>query len=716
MTIEDRPHGRITPLERSEQQDRRDQRLPCAWVSARAAADPGTQRAAPGPRAAPGAPVTPDTSRTLNDAGAVDAVIRPIDAAVRIDGPSLIVALATPAPPEALEPVRAAAERGARIYAMVADEQDTEALDRVLPGGGPMLVRRVRHLPASFLLGHRGRGGVLFAGPPGAAPAWQLRLTPAQQGALWRVALRWFWHDADGEACWTGTGRSPFASPAARPFDAPLPVPGAPVHVTSHPAARPAARVAVSPVANPAERPTASPAAPTLWHAPDATLPPPGDGLRTVMVPPSGAAHQALCALVDAGAEVLHADTRLPFFTAGAGAGVLELARGPSAHRLRVVLEPAQAAVLAELAHAASARATWRFRVTPALGELAGPVWLAGAPAPAELIDCQAAPCGRALAPSLRAMPGTPPSTRPAPAVLARAVRWTWTVDPPRVPASAREDALVSAWKVLDTDVARRLGEVRASLATTATQAGSLGKQFAALAGALLGFGRTRATLLQALDELAAPLPSSLGPSGARELLSRLEALEERTRGLRSGLEQAEAKAAEDEDREQQRRDWQQRRDDAVARLPRIQAEHAAAERQLDAVHAERGDLSAIPEKDRKARKQKLHGDQHRLDQQIKQLAGQESELRRRVEQPFEFRPRPRPSPDQPGRGSNRYVPPAEPATIEAVPAEPLPAVGSLWIDRSTRYLVIEQWDDLEQGEEEARRLRAQLVAPKEQS
>lgn len=184
------------------------------------------------------------------------------------------------------------------------------------------------------------------------------------------------------------------------------------------------------------------------------------------------------------------------------------------------------------------------------------------------LIDCQAAPCGRAPAPSLRAMAGTPPSTRPAPALLARAVRWTWTVDPPRVPASAREDALVSAWKALDDDAARRLGEARASLATTATQAGSLGERFAALAGA----------------------------------------------------------------------------------------------------------------------------------------------------QPFEFRPRPRPSPGQPGRSSNRYVPPAEPATIEAVPAEPLPAVGSLWIDRSTRYLVIERWDDLEQGEEEARRLRAQLVAPKEQS
>jgi hypothetical protein len=705
MTIEDRPHGRIAPLERSEQQDRRDQRLPCAWVAAPAAAGPGAQQPAPLTAVAPGALRRLGAVNAVDAVGAVDAVIWPIATAVRIDGPSLIVALATPVPPEALEPVRAAAERSAHIYVMVADEQDgAQALGRVLPGGGPMLVRRVRHLPASFLLGHRGRGGVLFAGPPGAAPAWQLRLSPAQQEALWRVALRWFWHDADGEACWTGAGRSRFASPAARPFDAPLPGPGAPVHVAANPAA------------NPAGNSTDRPAPHTLWHAPDATLPPPGSGLRTVMVPPSGTAHQALRALVEAGAEVLHADIQLPFFSIGASAGVMELGRGPSAHRLRVVLEPPQVAALAELARAASARAAWRFRVAPALGELAGPVWLADAPAPAELVACQAAPCGRAPAPSLRAMPGTLPSTRPAPAILARAVRWTWTVDPPRAPAGAREDALIGAWKALDRDVARRLGEVRANLAAAAAHQGSLGEKVAALAGALLGFGRTRATLQQALDELAARPPSSLGPSGARELLRQLEALEERTRGLRLGLEQAEAKAAEDEDRDRQRRDWQRQHDDAVAELPRIQAERAGAEKQLDAVYAERGDLSGIPEKDRKARKQKLHGDEHRLDQRIKQLAGRESELCRRIEQPFELRPQPLPSPGPSGRGNNRYVPPAEPATAETVPREPLPAVGSLWTDKSKRYLVIEQWDDLDQGEAEARRLDAQLVAPKERA
>lgn len=680
MTRGSRPQGRITPLERSEEQDRRDQRLPCAWVAARSSAGPATHL--PREAGAPGAPLGPIAAAARH---------------VRIDGPSLFVALAAAVPPEALEAVHAAAARRARIYALVADDPEgTRTLDRVLPDGGQLLVRRVRRLPASFLLGHRGQGGVLFAGPPGAAPAWYLCLSRAQQDALWRVALRWFWHEADGEACWTGAGRPQFVSPSARPFDVPLPAPGAPVHVASGGFERPPSH--------------------TLWHAPDATLPPSGHGLRVVMVPPSGAAHDALRGLSCDGAAVLHADTRLPFFSAGAGAGVLELARGPAAHRLRVLLEPAQAAVLEHLVGAAAARPTWRFCVSPALGELSGPVWLPGAAAPAELIDCQTVPCGRVTATALRAMPEAVPSRRPEAAPLARTVRWTWTVDPPRAPAGAREDALVNAWRTIDTDVARRLGDVRARLAAAADHQGSLGTKFAALASALLGFRRTGDTLAQRLDELAAGAPSSLGPSGAVALLGRLEALEAATRDLGQDLAQAEAKAREDQDREQQRQAWQKRHDDAVAELSRIQAEHEAADRQLEAIHAALGNLSDVPEKDRKARKQMLRSEQHRLEKRGDQLTARASELRRRIEQPFEFHPQSQPARAPAQTGGNRYVPRAEPVEAVAVPGEPLAAVGSLRADRGTRYLVIEQWEHLDPGEAEARRLGAQLVAPEEKT
>jgi hypothetical protein len=48
------------------------------------------------------------------------------------------------------------------------------------------------------------------------------------------------------------------------------------------------------------------------------------------------------------------------------------------------------------------------------------------------------------------------------------------------------------------------------------------------------------------------------------------------------------------------------------------------------------------------------------------------------------------------------------------VPGEALPRVGSLLQHKKQRFLAIKSWSELEQGQQEAGRLNAQLVAPME--
>ena len=48
------------------------------------------------------------------------------------------------------------------------------------------------------------------------------------------------------------------------------------------------------------------------------------------------------------------------------------------------------------------------------------------------------------------------------------------------------------------------------------------------------------------------------------------------------------------------------------------------------------------------------------------------------------------------------------------VPSEALPAVGTLYLDGESRYLAISNWEEVNQGRKDAKRLKATLCATRE--
>lgn len=690
------PEGAIAPWPGRDEQDRRDERLACCWQ---------------------GAAALPDECARPHEwtRSAVDTPLVWLDETTRMPaagaGEPMLVALGASPPAAAIQALLAAADAGARVYVLAspgtagsgARASQPDVMD-VLAGRAHarVLVRHVRGLPCTAVLTRRGHQAGVFLGPPAAPARWWLRLSPDQGQALFQALVHLFWHQAEDEA-WTGAGPLRFQAPGQRPFDVPLPDAGA------------AARLIAAWPGAPDMSPDACPdVSLDVWHAPDGRLPARGRP-NILVVPPSGSGQEALCEAVDAGATVIHADTGLPLLTTDGRAGALHQP-GDRWH-LRLALAPDQALALAQIVGTAASAAPWELRVRPAVGELAGHIWLPGADAPAVPLDRQELSCGRVTATSLRAMPETLPASKPAPHALARAAVWTWTVDPPRAPAGAREDALVRAWRDLDAQVDDRLARARARLEDIEGQAGLLGRTFTALAGALLGFGRTRDALRRQAGELGSSPPSARGPEGASELLRQLAALEQDIDRLDGNMDEAGRKAHEEQERAQQRSAWAAERTKAEARLPGVREQRERLEQELARVQADEAALPTIEDKaDRKARKAKLHNDRHRVEQRIKRLESDENALRRTLAEDFVFRPAAARAAAMPtaSRGAP-FVPAARPpARTGAAPAEALPAAGALVADRGKRYLIIDRWDDLACGEAEAERLGAMLVAPAE--
>ena len=114
--------------------------------------------------------------------------------------------------------------------------------------------------------------------------------------------------------------------------------------------------------------------------------------------------------------------------------------------------------------------------------------------------------------------------------------------------------------------------------------------------------------------------------------------------------------------------------------------------------------------KDLRARKHKLTDQRNRAAQRVRGLEQEIEALEVRVAEPFVYKPRPTPPSKKKDKG-RRFVPSAPKKTIKAIPDDALPSVGVLKKHKGKRYVVIEDWSELDIGEAEARRLGAKLVA-----
>lgn len=350
-------------------------------------------------------------------------------------------------------------------------------------------------------------------------------------------------------------------------------------------------------------------------------------------------------------------------------------------------------------------------------GHRAARFWLPEQTAARELEAEQLVEVPEVQAASLREVASAEPTAVPAAQPLALAVRYQWTVVPPRVPAGAGDDALVVRWKKLDQDWATRVGQVRAQLQAAEGDRGRISRAFTRLGG-LLGFGRTHERLHERVESLAKERPSDVGPSGASALLDQLTEVEETTRQLETDLQDAERKAQEDEEREKQQTEWEARVHEAKRALPERRAALAEVEGRRAQLEVELREIEvALQAADKQTKKDlmvargKRADGLQRAEKELGRLRGEITALEHRAEEVFEYRPRPA-AKSRPTKTGATFVPAPSAPRAAAVPSEALPEVGSLQSHKGQRYLVIQTWEQLEAGEKAAARLNAKLVAP----
>lgn len=580
------------------------------------------------------------------------------------------------------------AAAGVRVYALVGPDWGKDQADSQVLQAPRVLVRRLAEVPASAV--RASTEARLWIGG-----GFLLRLDSTQAEALRQNFLRLFWHEATEEA-WSGGRQFVWRPARERPFDVPMLPPSASVRW------------------EPADARLSGEARGALMHVSDGL--PPDQAPRRLWFPAGPDHHERLAKLAQAGVEVLWTDRGLPDLQVNGGTGEVLLPgkRG----RLRVRLTAQQASEVARLLEPPSA---WRFQTNVRLGEAShrtAQFWLAGEAAARGLESEQTVLLPDIPATSLREVPATAPASVPAPPPLALAVRYQWTVVPPRVPTGAEEDALVGRWRKLDEDWNARLAQVRAALAAAEGERGRIGRTFSRLVSAMLGFENTHSELLARVGTLEEQSPSAAGPSRAPVLLTQLEKIEDDARKLKADLENAERKARDDEERGKQQAAWQSRVNAANKDLSDRRSALKTAEQGLTGINNElRGIEDSLKSADKDAKKDitakqsKLSDDLKRKTSEVSRLRGEITTLERQAVEQFEFRPPPAPTgrPAQPGGRFVPIGPSVRPAA--SVPEEALPQVGSLRISKGQRYLVIDSWDLLNEGENAAKRLNAKLVA-----
>jgi chromosome segregation ATPase len=237
-----------------------------------------------------------------------------------------------------------------------------------------------------------------------------------------------------------------------------------------------------------------------------------------------------------------------------------------------------------------------------------------------------------------------------------------------------------------------------------------------------LALSERRRWLLAELAALDQQKPSAAGPTDAVKLLQQLSNLEEQARHHQGDLNEAERRAREEAEKEKQESEWNSRVQAAKQELPTQRTALAEKEAQLpdllklaEEVEVQLTDVDKKEKKERKdllAKQQRTSDDLTKLKADIKRLQAEVADLKERAEESFVFKPSVKPAMRQ-SQGAGRFVPEApQSRAASEIPDEALPEVGQLRRHKGQRYLVIDNWAELDDGEQAALRLTARLVAP----
>lgn len=234
--------------------------------------------------------------------------------------------------------------------------------------------------------------------------------------------------------------------------------------------------------------------------------------------------------------------------------------------------------------------------------------------------------------------------------------------------------------------------------------------------GAALGFRRKREELQAGLTDVEAPAPSARGPEAALEALRKLSDIGQQLSRLDQDVAHREHALLERTERARQERTHAAAQERARLLHPELEEGWLAAQERLDDAAAALGGLSGrraeMSKKDYRTAQRKAKDEHDRAAADVQHLERQVEHNQKVIAAPFEYRP---PAARKKITGPGSFTPSSSTPREQQVPHEALPAAGVLLRFGDERLLAIARWEDLEQGEQHAARLRARLVATAEE-
>lgn len=573
-----------------------------------------------------------------------------------------------------------------RIYALVGPDGGGLTVDSGIQEMRNLLVRRIPEVPASAIITMG--GGVIWIGG-----GLSVRLDHTQSASLRHCFLRLFWHDATDEA-WSFSGQMTWRKALGRPFDVPaLPATGA-IRLESH-----SAQLVVKSRYD-------------ILHLQSGV--PPEVPPRRLWFHAGPDHHERLSSLTEAGAEIVWTESDLPDIKLGDDSGEV-LLPGKSA-RLRMTLCNEQRA---ELSAVLSANATWRFHTSIRIGSpdlSSSKFWLPGEAGPSDLIELQIIDVPDVIASTVRETLTIAPASLPDPKPLALSVKYQWVAVPPSPPTGIADDPLNDSWKNTDVTWSGRIAAAKDIMAATESSRSRMRGRFSRLISSMLGFDRTHSNLMAYISELEPLVPSKAGPDEARKLFDRLKVIEDGAQKLQVDQDGAEEKAEDDEERELQQSAWKNKYDSAVAEIPKKQAElknfetrKASLNEQQKLATEELTSADETTKKDLDAKSKKVSDELRRAENDVTRLKDELEALVMTSKSSFVY-VKPAVNAPKASKSGVRFSPSLAAATPVRIPDEALPRVGRLGLFKKQRYLIIDQWSCLDEGEAEATRLSAKLV------
>ena len=285
------------------------------------------------------------------------------------------------------------------------------------------------------------------------------------------------------------------------------------------------------------------------------------------------------------------------------------------------------------------------------------------------------------------------PPMNPPESSLARQCTFEWVSAPPVTPSSASEDDLHAEWKGVRSELQKRLNAL--------DELNQPSK--------IPGFGRKAKELQKSIDTGLASSATVSDPKSLSTLIDTVEGLTESVGGNLDDIKAAEDETARAVLEKEQRESHKVAVTDAKKAIKDITG-------RLDKSKGELKKLETDGKKAEGVEKKRIESDLGQLRPKIKQM---ESDLTRAKEvsnSKFVFKaPASLPSTKKGESKGHKFLGDTRESKLNLkVPSEALPAVGTLYLDGESRYLAISNWEEVNQGRKDAKRLKATLCATRE--